>query len=204
MFLTMIDSVNCLPGTQHASTQASEWVQRWSHLACAPGHMLDLACGSGRHMHWFQQLGFQTTGVDRDPHALMRASEFGRVMEADVENAPWPLLVAGQVQQFDVVVVTNYLWRALFPVVLQSLAPGGLLLYETFTQGNESVGRPARPDFLLRPGELLQVCQKLHLVAYENGFLNQPERFVQRIAAVNQVAGERPNAHLPRHPLSLK
>ena len=200
----MSDHVGCLPGAQHATMQASEWVQRWSHLALAPGSMLDLACGSGRHMHWFKQLGFETTGVDRDPQGLMRASQYGHVVQSDLENAPWPLMPGGQIQKFDVVVVTHYLWRALFPILLQSLAPGGLLLYETFTWGHESVGRPTRPDFLLRPGELLQVCQKLHLVAYENGFLNQPERFVQRIAAVNQIAGERPNAHLPRHPLSLK
>lgn len=200
----MTCNTTCLPGSQHEQTPASAWVQRWSHLAPARGHLLDLACGSGRHMHWFQQLGFQTTGVDRDPQALMRASEFGRVIEADVENAPWPLMVAGQVQQFDVVVVTNYLWRALFPTVLQSLAPGGLLLYETFTQGHESVGRPARPEFLLRPGELLQVCRNLHVVAYENGYLAHPERFVQRIAAIKQVEDEGHGAQPPRHPLSLK
>ena len=81
-------------------------------------------------------------------------------------------------------VVTNYLWRPLLPTILDSVAPGGVLLYETFAQGNESVGRPARADFLLRPGELLQTCQGLRVVAYEDGFLAEPARFVQRIAAV--------------------
>jgi hypothetical protein len=69
---------------------------------------------------------------------------------------------------------------------LDSVAPGGVLLYETFAQGNESVGRPARADFLLRPGELLQACQALRVVAYEDGFLAEPARFVQRIAAVRE------------------
>ncbi len=166
--------------------------------------MLDLACGSGRHMHWFKQQGFQTTGVDRDPQALLLASEHGQVVQADIENAPWPLMQGGEVQLFDVVVVTNYLWRPLFPTLLRSLAPGGLLLYETFTKGHETVGRPTRPDFLLRPGELLQVCHDLHVIAYENGYLSQPDRFVQRIAAMNQGTDKDHGTQPPRHPLSLK
>jgi len=166
--------------------------------------MLDIACGAGRHLQWFAGHGFQTTGIDRDPQALTVASQYGAVINADIENAPWPLMQSGQPAQFDVVVVTNYLWRALFPVMLQSLAPGGLLLYETFASGQASVGKPARPDFLLRPGELLEVCRNLHVVAYENGFLNQPERFVQRIAAI-QPDPTTPQAALPpRYPLSLK
>ena len=83
-------------------------------------------------------------------------------------------------------VVTNYLWRPLLPTILDSVAPGGVLLYETFAQGNESVGRPARADFLLRPGELLQAFGALRVVAYEDGFLDAPARFVQRIAAVRE------------------
>ena len=188
----MTDSGSCLANSHHITTQASEWVQRWCHLATNSGDMLDLACGSGRHMQWFKQQRFQTTGVDRDPQALLLASQHGDVVQADLENAPWPLMSGGQVRQFDVVVVTNYLWRALFPVLLQSLAPGGLLLYETFALGHENVGRPARPDFLLRPGELLQVCQDLHVIAYENGFLSHPDRFVQRIAATQQPISQHP------------
>ena len=166
--------------------------------------MLDIACGSGRHMQWFALRGLQTTGIDRNPQALAAASQYGTVIDADIENAPWPLLTCGQPMQFDVVVVTNYLWRALFSVILQSLAPGGLLLYETFTSGNASVGKPSNPDFLLHPGELLQVCQNLHIVAYENGFLDTPERFVQRIAAVNPAHTLPATTQPLRYPLSLK
>jgi hypothetical protein len=82
------------------------------------------------------------------------------------------------------VVVTNYLWRPLIPTLLSSVAPGGVLLYETFASGNETVGHPARADFLLRPGELLSACASLQVVAYENGFVQNPPRFVQRIAAI--------------------
>ena len=107
---------------------------------------------------------------------------------ADIENGPWPF--AGR--QFDAVVVTNYLWRPLMPTLLASLAPGGVLIYETFTQGNETVGKPSRPDFLLRPGELLDTCRSLRIVAFEDGFQEGPQgqapRFVQRIAAVREAA----------------
>ena len=102
------------------------------------------------------------------------------LLQADLENAPWPF--AGR--QFDGIVVTNYLWRALLPTIVQSLAPGGVLVYETFATGNETVGKPSRPDFLLQPGELLQACASLRVVAYEDGFLDAPERFVQRIVAL--------------------
>jgi hypothetical protein len=92
------------------------------------------------------------------------------------------------------VIVTNYLWRALLPTLLASLAPGGVLIYETFASGNETVGKPSRPDFLLAPGELIQICQGLRIVAFEDGFAGQAaspqtlrsERFVQRIAAIRE------------------
>lgn len=155
-------------------------------------------------MAWFAALGCTTTGIDRSPDAVDAASQYGTVVQADIENALWPLLQKGQPLQFDVVVVTNYLWRALFPVVLQSLAPGGLLLYETFAVGNETVGKPSRPDFLLQPGELLQLCQGQHIVAYENGFLSPPERFVQRIATIAPSRYMLANPLPARYPLSLK
>ena len=184
--------------------QASDWVQRWSHLAKPAGTVLDVACGHGRHMAWFAQRGFQVTGIDQSLDAGRDASQFGKAIQADIENGPWPLLQAGLPLQFDVVVVTNYLWRALFPTLLQSLAPGGLLIYETFAQGNETVGKPARPDFLLQPAELLTRCQGLQIVAYENGFLNQPERFVQRIVALAPAGSTDVEQAPPRYPLSLK
>jgi hypothetical protein len=109
---------------------------------------------------------------------------------ADIENGPWPLLTDGTPRQFGAVVVTNYLWRPMFPLLLQSLAPGGVLLYETFTAGNETVGKPSRADFLLQPGELLHLCQGLRVVAFEDGFLDPPARFVQRVAAVRAPDGD--------------
>ena len=99
---------------------------------------------------------------------------------ADIENGPWPF--AGRL--FDGVVVTHYLWRPLLPTIIASLAPGGVLLYETFATGQETVGKPSRPDFLLRPGELLQACAGLRVVAFEDGFRERPAAYLQRIAAI--------------------
>ena len=135
-------------------------------------------------MQWFAEKGHHVVGVDRSLDAIEAASSFGEVVLADIENGPWPLMNDNQVRQFDAVIVTNYLWRPLLPVMAQSVAPGGLLLYETFTQGNETLGKPSRPDFLLRPAELLQTFSSMHIVAFEEGFLENPPRFVQRIAAV--------------------
>jgi len=137
----------------------------------------------GRHVRWLCAQGYAVVGVDASPQALSACAGLGELVCADLENGPWPF--AGR--SFGAVLVTNYLWRPLFPTLVQSLAPGGVLIYETFAQGNETVGRPARPEFLLQPGELLQVCAGLHIVAYEDGFLSQPDRFVQRIAAVREI-----------------
>lgn len=116
---------------------------------------------------------------------------------ADIENGAWPL--AGR--QFDAVVVTNYLWRPLMATLLASLIPGGVLIYETFASGNETVGKPSRPDFLLQPGELLDVCKSLRVVAYEDGFTDGPDgqtpRFVQRIAAVREGSANQPPERFP-------
>ncbi|MFP8777581.1 class I SAM-dependent methyltransferase [Hydrogenophaga sp. RWCD_12] len=169
----------------HGTEAPSPWVSRWSHLVPDAGSVLDVACGAGRHLRWFAGRGHAVTGVDRDPAAVAATAGVGRVIQADIENGPWPF--AGE--RFDAVVVTNYLWRALLPVIVDSVADGGVLIYETFASGNESVGKPSRPDFLLQPGELLQACAGLHVVAYEDGFCDHPERFVQRIAAVRKRPG---------------
>ncbi|MCB8748692.1 class I SAM-dependent methyltransferase [Rhodoferax sp. U2-2l] len=188
----------------HGTGEPSAWVRRWAHLAQPGGSALDVACGHGRHMAWLAAQGFQVTGLDRSEEALSSARAHGHAIQADLENAPWPLLEDGAPRQFDLVVVTNYLWRTLFPTLLHSLAPGGVLLYETFAAGNETVGKPSRPDFLLQPGELLHLCQGLNVVAYENGFLPRPERFVQRIAAVAAPGFTSEACGPSRYPLSLE
>jgi SAM-dependent methyltransferase len=180
----------------HGTEAPSSWIVRWSHLVPDAGPVLDLACGRGRHLRWFAGRGHPVTGVDRDAEALETLAGIGETLAADIENGPWPL--AGR--RFAAVVVTHYLWRPLFPRILEAVAPGGVLLYETFAQGNETVGKPSRPDFLLAPGELLRACGGLRVVAFEDGFLDAPDRFVQRIAAVREVTGPTPK----RYRLSLE
>jgi SAM-dependent methyltransferase len=162
------------------SPAPSPWIERWAHLLRPGMTALDLACGGGRHVRWLAARGLGVTAVDRDAAALAGLRGIAEVIVADLEGAPWPL--GGR--RFDLVLVTNYLWRPLWPPLLASLAPGGLLLYETFAAGHQTVGRPSRPDFLLQPGELLRVCTDLRIVGYEDGFLDAPPRYVQRIAAL--------------------
>ena len=158
--------------------------------------VLDIACGSGRHLQWFADQGHAVTGIDRDISAAQKLTGPIALVQADIENQPWPLLHDGKPQHFGAVVVTNYLWRPLLPTVLASLAPGGVLLYETFAAGNETLGRPSRPEFLLQPGELLALCKDLHTVAYEHGTRQDPPRYLQRISALRQpVDRSGPPAH---------
>ncbi len=188
-----------LLATTHEGLEPSPWVMRWSHLVRPGGQVLDVACGSGRHMRWLKGRGLRVIGVDRSPEALASAGAHGEAVLADIEQGPWPFMDKHTPRTFDAVVVTNYLWRPLLTTLTASLADTGVLIYETFADGNETVGRPSRADFLLRPGELLGVCRSLHVVAYECGFLNHPDRFVQRVAAVRlggAVAGP-----APRHAL---
>lgn len=158
----------------------SDWVQRWAGLIAPGGTVLDLACGSGRHLRWLAAQGFAVTGVDRDAGALAALRDVAEVIVADLEDGPWPL--AGR--RFDAVVVTNYLWRPRWPELLALLADDGVLIYETFADGNAALGKPSRPDFLLQRGELLERCTGLRVVAFEDGRLEDPPRCVQRIAAL--------------------
>lgn len=180
----------------HDLPAVSLWVERWTHLIAPQGSILDIACGQGRHMKWFANKGHTVTGVDRSPEAIQAAAEFGETILADIENGPWPLMAGSQVRQFNAVVVTNYLWRPLLQIIAQSVAPGGVLIYETFSQGNETVGKPSRADFLLKPMELLRTCANMHVVAFEDGFLENPPRFVQRIVAVRPPLDSQ-DAHSP-------
>ncbi len=167
---------------------ASRWVQRWSHLVPAHATVLDVACGSGRHVRWFAQRGARVTGVDRDAAAVAPLTQIAEIVVADIEGGPWPF----DGRHFDAVVVTNYLWRERLPQILASVAPGGVLICETFAAGNETVGKPSNPKFLLRPGELIQVSAGWRVVAFEDGFEPAPERFVQRIVAVREDASPSP------------
>ncbi|MGE0256836.1 MAG: class I SAM-dependent methyltransferase [Alphaproteobacteria bacterium] len=163
----------------------SPWIARFAGLVPAGGPVLDLACGRGRHARLFTGRGHPVTAVDRDREALAALGGVAGIeaLAADLEDgSPFPL--AGRT--FAGIVVANYLWRPLVPALLAALAPGGALLWETFAAGNEAFGRPRNPDFLLRPGELLEMARgTLEVVAFEDGRIDHPRpAMVQRIAAV--------------------
>jgi SAM-dependent methyltransferase len=148
----------------------SDWLLRWLHLLSPGRTALDLACGSGRHVRVLAGAGLQVTALDRNAAALAGLADVAGVdtVCADLESAAWPL--AGR--SFDLVLVTNYLWRPLFADIISAVDPGGLLIYETFALGQQTVGRPSRPEFLLRPGELLAAVQPtLQVLAFEDGWL---------------------------------
>ena len=161
---------------------ASAWLQRFT--PATPGLALDVACGSGRNLSWLVDAGWRVTGVDRDTAATAPLRDRAEIVNADIEAGPWPL----PGRQFDLVVVCNYLWRPLFDDIRAAVAPGGWLIWETFADGHQTIGRPSRPDFLLQRGELLRVCEGWRIVAYEDllesGQAGVNPRFVQRVAAV--------------------
>ncbi|GAB4450023.1 MAG: class I SAM-dependent methyltransferase [Rhodocyclaceae bacterium] len=164
-------------------TEASAWVRRFAPLVRPGGSVLDLACGGGRHARFFAARGHAVEAVDRDAALVAALAGVTGVNAtlADLEGGPWPY--AGR--EFDAVVVTNYLHRPLFAPILDALAPRGVLLYETFMAGNERFGRPANPEYLLHPGELLErVAGRLSVIAFEQGEVERPKRcVVQRICA---------------------
>ena len=165
----------------HDDAPPSAWVQRWSGFIRPGGAVLDVAAGGGRHSRFLARLGFVVDAVDRDA-GLFRDPPAGvRLLEADIESGPWPY--AGRA--FDGIVVTNYLHRPLLPRLVDSLEPGGVLVYETFAQGNERFGKPSNPAFLLAPGELLAAVRgKLRVLGYEDLVVDEPRpAAIQRIAA---------------------
>ncbi len=176
------------------SSAPSDWIVRWAHLVPPGASVLDVACGSGRHVHWFAQRGHPVTCVDRDEACVVPLRDAAEAVVADIENGPWPFVG----RRFGAVVVTNYLWRPLLPALIEAVAPGGVLLYETFALGNELFGRPSRPDFLLQPGELLRSVEgQLDVLGYESGRLESPPRVVQRIAARRPSTVEADNTPAP-------
>lgn len=170
------------------SEKSSLWVERFLPYIKSGGDVLDLACGRGRHSLRLNACGFRVEAVDRDADALAeisaRAPEIS-TLAADLEGDSWPY----DGRRFDGIVVTNYLFRPLFPHLLDALAADGLLIYETFMVGNERFGKPSNPDFLLRPGELLEVARgRLTVVAFEQGEVATPRpAAVQRLCATRRT-----------------
>ena len=163
--------------------EPSPWVERWSKLIRPGGRVLDVAAGHGRHTRLLAGTGFGVTAVDIDSSGLADLSGHPNVaiIVCDLETGDWPFD-----RRFDGIIVANYLHRPHFPHLIASLAEGGVLIFDTFAEGNERLGRPRNPAFLLAPGELLQAFGgALTVVAYESGEEREPRPAVrQRICAV--------------------
>jgi SAM-dependent methyltransferase len=174
--------------TSACESGPSAWVQSHAGLVAPGGKVLDLAAGGGRHAHYFKGLGYQVTALDRDVSRLQNlAGHDVEIIADDLEDgSPWPL----GVREFDGIVVTNYLHRPLFPHLASALAPSGVLIYETFGVGNERFGKPSNPNFLLRPGELLEFAatQGLQVLAYACGEVAEPKRAMTQRMVVRRLA----------------
>lgn len=169
---------------QHELTTPSDWVCRFVSLIPAGGDVLDLACGAGRHARLLSGLGYKVEAVDREVSQLqgLRDIKGVSIKCADLERGPWPY--GGR--QFAGIIVCNYLHRPLFPHLLEALDNKGVLIYETFAVGNERFGKPSNPDYLLKPGELLELARgQMRVIGYEELFVAQPRPAqVQRICAL--------------------
>ena len=170
-----------MTSTLHSMSEPSPWVQRWAPSIRSGGSVLDVAAGGGRHARFLAAMGFRVDAVDRDLSMFGEPLANVTLREADLEEQPWPY----EGRRFDGIVVTNYLHRPLLPRLVDSLEPGGVLVYETFARGNECFGKPSNPAFLLAPGELLDaVHNHLRVLGYEDLVVAQPRpAAVQRIAA---------------------
>jgi SAM-dependent methyltransferase len=181
---------------QHQSSTVEPWIARHAALLRAGTTLLDVACGYGRHAKFFAARGILVTAVDRDAAAIASlqnianlSAELRDIEGADASAEAWPYAP----NAFDAIVVCNYLWRPTFNAMLDSLKPGGTLIYKTFMDGNERYGKPSRADFLLRSNELLDLlCGTFAIRAYEEGeHVDAEGRVVAmkaRVAAVKRVS----------------
>ena len=169
----------------HADLQnASPWVRRFASQIPQGGMVLDLACGGGRHARLLADLGYSVLAVDQDISAI-KTLQNPRISSRalDLETDQWPL----ELESFSGIVVTNYLFRPHLDRLPEMLVSGGVLIYETFAQGNADFGKPSNPNFLLKTGELLALAARhsLKVLAYEDIYVGEPKpAMVQRLCAL--------------------
>ena len=172
--------------------EPSPWIARFASLIPPGGDVLDLACGGGRHARLLAGMGYQVEAVDRDADALASLAGIERISPrcSDLEDGPWPYYTQG----FDGIVVSRYLWRPLLPNLFRCLKESGVLIYETFMEGQQAYGKPENPAHLLRPGELVELTHKrFSVIAFEQGEIGgDAPQVMQRICVRRGRPGKLP------------
>jgi SAM-dependent methyltransferase len=161
-------------------SEISKWIEDHINLLPRNGHVLDLACGGGRHSRHLAAQGHDVTAVDIDTTGIEAAMLSGvEIVSADLEEGPWPFVKSS----FDSIIVVNYLWRPQFNYIKATLKPGGVLIWDTFALGNEKYGKPSNPKFLLKPDELKQAFEDFDCLDYWEGIVDQPSPAVRQSIA---------------------
>lgn len=151
--------------------EASEWLRKYFDIIPKGGTVLDLACGGGRHSTFLSEKGFSVVAVDIDIEAITQEKpENTDILYANLEADAWPFNAV----EFDGIVVVNYLWRSQFSDIKNSLKPGGVVIFDTFMIGNEEYGRPTNSKFLLKSGELKDAFADMDIIAFEEGYVDNP------------------------------
>ena len=166
--------------------QISNWVKYCLEvIPSKKGIALDLACGKGRHSVFLSSYGYQVLAVDINQESLnCFSNKLITKKIKDIENLKnWPL----EKIKFDIIVVTNFLNRTIFPSIIESIKKGGYLIYETFSEGQQNIGKPSNPKYILQQRELINLCVELNLIAYEEIYTENSinNSFKQRIFSVN-------------------
>ena len=164
--------------------EPNKWVECYSSLIPFGKGVLDLACGSGRHTGMLLNNGYQVTAVDIDTTLVKQnfSNKKLNIVKCDLETlSSWPF---GK-NSFLGIIVVNYLHRPLYSRIMESLEEGGVLIYQTFADGNSRYGKPKNPDYLLKRGELKTVFGGMRIISYQHGYLSYPSQsVVQRICCI--------------------
>lgn len=138
-----------------------------AHRLPLSGHALDLACGLGRNAVYLADKGFSVEAWDFSDIAIASLQRTAAELELDIDTRLIDVengLVDCAI--FDVIVVSNFLIRSIFPSIVEKLESGGLLFYQTFLRSGIDDGGPENPAYRLNPGELPALCNSLEIVFY--------------------------------------
>jgi tellurite methyltransferase len=154
------------------------------HLLPAEGDALDLACGRGANAIRMARAGLRVTAWDLSAVAIERLNSAAREQRVSIAAEVRDVIaLPPEPESFDLILVGYFLERALAPVLIRALRPGGLLLYQTFSVNAVSDNGPSNPAFRLQDNELLELFQPLRVRFYrEEGRLGNCRLGIRDIA----------------------